>query len=524
MEKNDINIPKKDEFDKDYTLECEGNIDNIVNKKKTSSSFDFRNINSPIPQDNEKEGETNNYHLNKISDLKRSKSFSENNTSNLFRPIDLSFVDPILAEEFKKEDEHLTEQLFDIIIIDEMCSISLTLLSLLNGLAYYEIKKNINDEPSETQNKLINYTLIICSISSILFIILLVPKYYHYFLLYKSAQYSFSFDKIYDNYLLLYAFIEFFFAIIHPNILFKNSYFTTKTSWNLVEVTYNVNDILLVIHLCRVFYIFKLMIMFSNHYGARADRVNKMIGRHLSMFFSFRSLLISQTALVLIVLTTILVIVLAYQLRIIEGQSGLINQKIDYSNFLDCVWNILVTMTTVGYGDYYPKSVLGRVIGSVIALLGSFVVAMIVSFFEKLTFLDDKEQISYHFIQRLKCKDKVNLASMEYVASFVRYRLYRNKLIKGIVKLDDDSKKNLINLAKKKVKDHRNYKHQLHRFHINYTMENAASILKIKVDNVIEVSQNNTEKLSILDEKMKKLIDNIEKFQMYKKIPKFKKK
>ena len=171
-------------------------------------------------------------------------------------------------------------------------------------------------------------------------IILLIPKYYHYFILYKCAQYSFDFDKFHNSNLIFYAILEFILAIIHPNLLFKNIYFTTKKSWNLVEITYNLNDILLIIHLCRIFYIFKLIIMFSYHYGARADRINKMIGRKLSMFFSFRSLLISQTGFILILITIILVLVLAYMLRIVEGPVGLINKKVDYSHILDCVWNI----------------------------------------------------------------------------------------------------------------------------------------------------------------------------------------
>lgn len=42
------------------------------------------------------------------------------------------------------------------------------------------------------------------------------------------------------------------------------------------------------------------------------------------------------------------------------------------------IWNVLVTMTTVGYGDYFPKTNMGRVIGIIIAFWGVFIVSLFV--------------------------------------------------------------------------------------------------------------------------------------------------
>ena len=36
----------------------------------------------------------------------------------------------------------------------------------------------------------------------------------------------------------------------------------------------------------------------------------------------------------------------------------------------DAIWYLIVTMSTVGYGDYYPVSDMGRIIGSLIILVG----------------------------------------------------------------------------------------------------------------------------------------------------------
>ena len=51
-------------------------------------------------------------------------------------------------------------------------------------------------------------------------------------------------------------------------------------------------------------------------------------------------------------------------------------QQEQFPNVLSCLWWAVVTMTTIGYGDVYPVTVAGNVIGSIMALLGIGLVAM----------------------------------------------------------------------------------------------------------------------------------------------------
>ena len=47
-----------------------------------------------------------------------------------------------------------------------------------------------------------------------------------------------------------------------------------------------------------------------------------------------------------------------------------------FPNVLGCLWWSIVTMTTIGYGDVFPITPVGKIIGSTMALLGIGLVAM----------------------------------------------------------------------------------------------------------------------------------------------------
>ena len=41
------------------------------------------------------------------------------------------------------------------------------------------------------------------------------------------------------------------------------------------------------------------------------------------------------------------------------------------------MWCVIVTMTTVGYGDFYPVTHLGRIVGVIASLWGAFIISLL---------------------------------------------------------------------------------------------------------------------------------------------------
>ncbi len=49
-----------------------------------------------------------------------------------------------------------------------------------------------------------------------------------------------------------------------------------------------------------------------------------------------------------------------------------------FENYINCYWCIFITMATVGYGDYYPKTLPGRMIGLIAAASGIILTSLLI--------------------------------------------------------------------------------------------------------------------------------------------------
>ena len=49
----------------------------------------------------------------------------------------------------------------------------------------------------------------------------------------------------------------------------------------------------------------------------------------------------------------------------------------NFNSFFNSMWNMIITLTSAGYGDLFPKTFFGRLVGVVICFWG----VLIISFF-----------------------------------------------------------------------------------------------------------------------------------------------
>lgn len=83
-----------------------------------------------------------------------------------------------------------------------------------------------------------------------------------------------------------------------------------------------------------------------------------------------------------IYLFTMSVLIFAYLIRIFELPYVYLGDDIESNNLLssyfNAIWLVIVTITTVGYGDISPNTQPGKIIAILAALWGSILISLIV--------------------------------------------------------------------------------------------------------------------------------------------------
>ena len=438
------------------------------------------------------------------------------NISPIPNKVDMSFLDKYILDENLKEDIRVPAEYFKLVTIDELINCLFLLMTLASCFIYNESKFCSVDcaHDENMKNDIIDLSLIFCSITSFLFIFNLILKYYHYFLLYKHAKYIPNYRNFFRTSLVKYFIYELIPALLHPNLLFKDIYFTTNKNYNLKEVTYSFNDMLNLIQCLRLLYLIIIFAICSDFYGPRADRVCKMMGKHLDLSFSLRALFIERTPIMLGYCSLIICTMLSYMLKILN-QPLEINEKNNFKNFGNCFWYVVVTMTTVGYGDIYPETTLERIIGYCIAISGTVVVALIVSFFQEQITLGENEKNSVEFVQRVNGKRELMVSSVSYFKMDMLYLLNKKKMEKGMIPKSEVNKTKLIKLLKDKIEAKKKFKSLFHQFHIHFKMENDVDKIKKKIDNLDSVQIDLSSSINEVNNKIQELIRNINGYKNF---------
>jgi hypothetical protein len=86
-----------------------------------------------------------------------------------------------------------------------------------------------------------------------------------------------------------------------------------------------------------------------------------------------KSLMVNDSWVVLMYSMGISLLMFSYQLRLFEKQL-----QPTFRHITTAMWNVLITMTTVGYGDIAAQSHGGRAIALIVAFWGVFLVSLFV--------------------------------------------------------------------------------------------------------------------------------------------------
>ena len=474
-------------------LSNSNNSDNNDKKKEIKNEIQKKKLFDPIIEDDNE--------LN-INDINKKKNINN---------------------DYDKNEYFLKIQTFD------FYTLYFTLITFICGIFYHIITYFPNLQGIYTTNKSLynlsrNFCLIICSTSSLCFILASLNRYIIYL---SFDKYSgnveqkvsfFSFDY-FGGFL-----IESFLALIHPSFIGKDRYFTTKKTIYRTETKYEVNDILLLICLLRIYIFIRYYISTSQYNTPRSQRIAKLIGGNLNRLFVVKCLIIKNPFKFLIVISLSIILVGSFMLRIAESpayeeptEEGEYNDN-DYRKFENCIWNVMITMTTVGYGDYYPITLIGRLVNVFLSIAGTLLTSYMVVFLQNELVFTDNEDMAFNFREKSVLKEKFEQKAANYYSTGFKYIIAKKRYVKacklkipkrGIDQLKSKMKEALYN----KIKAKRAFKKVFQNYQNTYEAVDDADILKQKMDDFQDKLTNMNENCYQMEEHIKDINNLLNQIQ-----------
>lgn len=97
-----------------------------------------------------------------------------------------------------------------------------------------------------------------------------------------------------------------------------------------------------------------------------------------------------------------------------------INYFQDWNYQWNAMWCIFVSMTTVGYGDFYPKTQFGRFICILACLVGVYFVSMLMVFLTSKSVFNQHENKAFKLIMRLHHREEVKDLRSHMIYCFLK--------------------------------------------------------------------------------------------------------
>ena len=150
--------------------------------------------------------------------------------------------------------------------------------------------------------------------------------------------------------------------------------------YDKVYVKHYLNDFLSIWILIRFYLVVRIILNSSMYADTRANRICRLYGCEPGYFYAAKCYMQESPLMVVIVLFILSIIIMGHALRICEEPLNwtIDNHMMDFSYYMNCWWCIIITMTTVGYGEFYPRTIPGRTVIFITTIWGVFIVSLLV--------------------------------------------------------------------------------------------------------------------------------------------------
>lgn len=349
------------------------------------------------------------------------------------------------------EDSRLTNRIHRLHQLVVRCLMAFAVLCMVLSLVAKEteIDQLVRGTPmTDSEHNLIFWSSIVSMVASFLMVIINISRKILKFKQRKMRLEIRESEEFWTRKETLKILWESFMIGVTPLPHLQDNMYCTLLGYLQKEVCYNYNDFLHLFQFVKITYIIKAYLTTSMYSSSSGYRICSMYNLQWTNTFVIKSLMRDQPLVFIFTMFMFGILVFGYALRIAEAPVYQVDKSMNLADLFNCCWNAIVTMTTVGYGDFYPRTVFGRCIMFVCCLYGMIMTSLMVSYVSQELTLSSGEYKAFVVICRLNIRRNVKQKATRVLNKFAHVIVLRKQGQSAAVK-----RKNLLRDMYNQCKD-----------------------------------------------------------------------
>ncbi|CAD8103744.1 unnamed protein product [Paramecium primaurelia] len=353
-------------------------------------------------------------------DMEILKYGSKSTKSNLKS---LKRTETILSEKKSSfEDSRVTLLLFEKYRIVEITRFSVILACQILAILQYEssfqdqFERNFDDETTLLLYLIFIQTLAAITLTLISYQVLLAYQ--------KKAMMITPQASLLDSNLIQGLIIEVLLMIPSPTPFTQRIKITFSERYTNTLRYYYLNEILTYMLTCRVVLLINIALKFQGFYNSQIGRLCRLYSTEFDTHLVFKICMKDIPGFTLMGLFGAGMLLFGYSMEIAER--ALLRDESSFSNYNVCnsLWVTLITIATVGYGDFYPTTDLGRLSMAVCVFWGVSNTSLFTAMLYSMLQAETSEQLVWALLEKASVS-KVMRAFSQYL--FVRIQKLKLK-------------------------------------------------------------------------------------------------
>ena len=324
----------------------------------------------------------------------------------------------------------------------EVLSSVFSVLGILTATMDYETSYSALRTPGnclENPNKILRYATFLLTIMSVFLLFMrhyLKVRWYNIKLI-KTKNFHKRIKKVNKKKL----FLEILLLCIFPypgligSIRYKQSTLTeiSEDYDNVAYLCYTYSEILYFLMFIRIVFVLRTLFNYTPYQDKHARSYCLMYNTKANLRFSVKSMMKTHPLIMIYFSIFFSFLLFGLFVRIFERPFAPVSGK-NYDSIQNAVWSSFVTMATIGYGDIYPTTLLGRGIILICAMWGAYEFSMVVFTLNNQLDLDLNQSKALCDIKETRAAGKVICKLVEYYLAKKNRHNYANKLWEKVLR------------------------------------------------------------------------------------------